>query len=187
MAHGILGALRVTALGGFLAFGLWSALSSLLEMEVPAPRALPTALVPRPAAVAQAPPARTVAITTISLSDRDLTRAAEPYFPQTYSGVTVSSPSVRVSSGRIVLTAATRSFFGSGPLVATATPSASDGRFVVRVDSVTLSGMTLPDAMSAQIAQQLQGAIDGYTGPRMQVTSVTTGSGMLTLKGTALP
>lgn len=180
-------ALRVTVLGGFLAFGVWSALPGLLETQLPAPLAVATGRAPQPPAAAIAAPARPAGGTTLSLTDQDLTRAAEPYFPQTYSGVTVSSPSVRVAGDKIVLAATARTFLGTGPLVATATPSASDGRLVVHVDSVTLSGVTLPDGMRAQIAQQLQDAIDAYTGSRMQVSSVTAGGGILTLKGTALP
>lgn len=185
MTHGIASALRVTVVGGLLAFGLWSALPSLLETQMPTPLPVPTGGAPEPTAALGAP-AR-LGDMTFSLTDRDLTRAAEPYFPQTYSGVTVSSPTVRVSSGKIVLAASARSFLGSAPLVATATPSASDGRLVVHVDSATLSGMALPDGMRAQIGQQLQDAIDAYTGSRMRVSSVAAGSGILTLKGTALP
>lgn len=188
MGHLIAGAVRITVAGGFLAFGLWSAIPSLMELRMPAPLAVPTAFTMAPASpAATQPPARTSALTTISLTDRELTLAAEPYFPQTYSGVTVGSPRVSVSSGRIVLNATARSFFGNGPLVASATPSASGGRLNVQVDSLTLGGMTLPDTIRAQVAQQLQAAIDGYAGSRLQVSQVTTGSGVLTLKGTALP
>lgn len=187
MTHAIASGLRVTVLGGLLAFGLWSALPSLLETQLPTPLPLPTGGAPWPTAAALGTLASLPGDTTLSLTDRDLTRAAEPYFPQTYSGVTVSSPSVRISPGKIVVAATARSFLGTGPLVAIATPSASGGRLVVRVDSVTLSGVTLPDGMRSQIAQQLQEAIDAYTRSRMQVSSVTTGGGILTLKGTALP
>lgn len=193
-------AARVLVTGGFLAFGLWSALPALSEIELPSPLALPTAAaLPQPAATATSSVATVQAALTraqqtgrsvpisISLADQDLTRAAEPYFPRTYAGVTVSSPQVRVVPGQIVLTATARSFLGGGPLTATATPYASDGRLVVRVDSATVGAMTLPDGMRAQIAQQLQAAIDAMTGSRTQITSVTAGQGTLTLKGLALP
>lgn len=185
MGHALLGATRTTLTAGFLAFGLWSALPSLMEMQLPAPFALPT---PVTAAQPVGPaPVRVLGTTTLSLTDRDLTRAAEPYFPRAYSGVTVSSPVVRVTSGRIVLTATARSLIGTGQLVASATPTAADGRLVVRVDSVTVSGLPLPDGMKADVGQQLQTAIDAYTGTRIQVTQVTAGAGIVTLKGTAVP
>lgn len=187
MTHTLVGAVRMSLTGTFLAFGLWSALPALSQLEMPARLALPTAMTtPQPAASAAARSGAS-ATASVSLTDADLTRSAQPYFPQTVAGVTLSSPSVRVTAGRVVLSATARSFIGSGPLVAIATPSVSDGRLIVRVDSATLGGIALPETMSAQIAEQLQAAIDAYMGSRMHVSQVTTGSGTLTLKGTTSP
>lgn len=199
LAHAI-GAARLALTGGLLAFGIWAALPALSDIQLPSPLALPTALaLPQPiastasgaTAVRSAPASvqqsgRSPAV-SLSLSDRDLTAAAQPYFPRTYAGVTVGSPSVRVTSGQIVLSATARSFLGSSSLVARATPYASGGRLMLRVDSATLGGMSLPDATRAQIAQQLQAAIDASTGSRLQVSGVTASAGALTLSGTALP
>lgn len=178
----IAGAARLALTAGFLTFGIWSALPGLGELTIPAPFALPTAVASlQPTATAVAASGRPL---SLALTEADLTRSAQPYFPQTVAGVSVSAPTVRVSSGRIVLSATARSFIGSGPLVATATPYASDGRLMVRMDSVTLSGMPLPDGLRSQVAEQLQAAIDATTGAKMQVTSVTAAQGTLTLKGT---
>lgn len=187
MTQSLAGAVRISLTGGFLAFGIWSALPALSQLEMPAQLALPTAMATLQPVAGVVARSGTSASASISLTDADLTRSAQPYFPQTVAGVTVSSPIVRVTSGRIVLNATARSFLGTGPLVATATPSASDGRLIVQVESATLSGMSLPDGMRAQIAQQLQSAIDAHMGSRMHVSQVTTGSGVLTLKGTATP
>lgn len=195
----ILGAVRLVLTAGFLAFGIWSALPTLAQIELPSPLALPTAAPQANAsAVVTAAASVQAALTraqqsgrsvpvSVTLTDADLTAAVQAYFPQTYAGVTVSAPSVRVSAGRIVLTATARSFLGSGPLVASAIPYASDGRLAVRVDSVTLGGLALPDGMRAQVEQQLQAAIDAAAGARLQVSSVTASQGVLTLKGAALP
>ena len=179
----VAGAARLALAAGFLTFGIWSALPGLGDLTIPAPFALPTAMASlQPAATAITISGRSTV--SLALSDADLTRSAQPYFPQTVAGVTVSAPTVRVGSGRIVLNATARSFIGSGPLVATATPYASDGRLMVRMDSVTLSGMPLPDGLRAQVAEQLQAAIDATTGAKMQVSAVTAAQGVLTLKGT---
>jgi len=190
----VAGAVRLSLTGAFLAFGIWSALPALTQLEIPAPLALPSAgttLQPTATTTVQPTTAATARPVTsepasLTLTDADLTRSAQPYFPQSFAGVTVSSPSVRVTPGRILLDAKARSFFGSGPLVATATPYASDGRLLVRVESISLSGMALPDGVRAQVGQQLQAAIDAMAGSKMQVTSVTATTGMLTLRGAAL-
>ena len=191
-----LGGARVLLTSALVVFGLWSVLPNLLEARPPDPLALPTPLsvarqtlapLASAPAVTAAPAIHASTAMTVALTDRDLTRAAEPYFPQTYAGMTLQSPSVRVTSGRVIFTASARTFFGSSPFVANAVPTASDGRVVLRVESATLAGVSLPESMRAQIAQQLQAAIDAYTSARVRVTEVTTGVGILTLKGTAAP
>jgi len=187
------------ATGGLLAYGVWSAAPALLQTVIALPTAAPDATPrPLPTAVASAIGAVQSAITraqqsggavavSLAVTEQDLTRTAATYFPQTYAGVTVSSPSVRVASGQVVLTATARSFIGSGPLVATATPYASNGKLLIRIESASVAGVGLPDAIRAQLTQQLQAAVDSQVMPHLQVTGVTAQSGTLSLTGTALP
>lgn len=174
-----------------IVFGLWAILPNMLGTRPPDPSApstpLPTVRQTLAATVPTAPAIQASTAMTLSLTDADLTHAAEPYFPQTYAGMTLSSPRIRVTSGRVVFSATARTFFGNSPFVANAVPSASDGRLILRVESATLGGISLPEGVRNQIAQQLQAAIDGYTSSRVRVSEVTTGSGVLTLKGTAIP
>lgn len=196
-------ALTVTAVRfvltiGVLAVGLWAALPLIFRQETPVvaptvavvgslPPAVASALTSVDRALAQAQQSGKAVPLTVSLSEQDLTRAAAAYFPQTYVGVTVSAPNVRVTGGQLLLTAAARSLLVSGPLVAAATPYASDGKLLVRLDQATISGFAVPDLLRSQLQQQLQSAIDGQVPARLQVTSVTAAQGTLAVSGTALP
>lgn len=160
--------------------------SVLSEVERPlsaAQRAAPSAQV----SVA-APPKRAAPPTTapflLTMSDADLTKAAATSFPQTLSGVTVSDPDVRIESGGVRLTARARVLFGTTQFVLQATPSASDGRLAVHVDSATLAGVGLPDSTRASITETLQTTIARLVPADARVTSVTLTAGRLSVAGT---
>jgi hypothetical protein len=138
-------------------------------------------------AMAQARQSGAAVAVTLRVTDADLTTAAQPYFPQTYSGITVSDPLVRLGSGRLTFSAKASSLVLSGPLVATATPFASGGKLALRVDSAAIAGLGLPDTTKALIQQQLQAALDASMSPKLQVASVTVGQGEATIGGAALP
>ena len=101
------------------------------------------------------------------MTDAELTKAAASSFPQTVSGVTVRDPVVRTTTSGVRLTASARVFFGTTEFVMTGTPYASAGRVAVRVDSITLGGLGLPDSVRAQAAASVEtrdrrtGAVDG--------------------------
>jgi hypothetical protein len=186
----LLRAARVVATGGLLAFGVWSAAPTLLPqlaatLAAPGTIGLSPAAFPSEATVPATSP-KGPSTLSLSFSDTDLTRAAAAYFPATYAGVAVRAPSVRVTSGQIVLSASARTFLGTSALVANATPYVSDGKLLVRVGSATIGGIALPESARAQLSQQIQSAIDAQIAGRMRVTSVTASQGTVLVQGTAL-
>lgn len=134
---------------------------------------------PPPSASATAPQ------TTFSLrvTDAQLTQAAASSFPQTVSGVTVRDPVVRTTTSGVRLTASARVFFGTTEFVMTGTPYASAGRVAVRVDSITLGGLGLPDSVRAQAAASVETAIGGLVPSTVRVEKVTLSDGGVTIEG----
>jgi hypothetical protein len=167
-----------------------------------APATAPTP--PRAVANATVPPALASGITTVDaalkqatqsgknvpislrVTDADLTAAAQPYFPQTYAGITVMEPLVRIGPA-FTLSAKASSFGLTGALVASGTPYASDGRLGVRLDNATIAGVALPDAARTQLQQQMQSALNSAMPARLQVASVSIAQGVATISGLALP
>ncbi len=159
---------------------------------------------PRPTAAATLPPAIATSVATISnaltqaqqsgkavpvtirVSEGDLTAAAQPYFPQSFVGITVSDPFVKLGGG-LTLTAKASSFIVNGSLVAVATPFADNGKLGVRLDSATVAGIGLPDAARSSLQQQLQTALDTSIPAKLQVSAVNVAKGEITITGTALP
>jgi len=119
---------------------------------------------------------------TLTFTEDELTKAAASYMPMTVSGITVSDPVVRLTPGRFTLTATGRAFFVSGPIVVVAAPVVSGGRVIARVDSATLAGIALPDSAKADIADTFAQALAGAIPANARVTSVTVGSGTLTVE-----
>ena len=137
---------------------------------------------PRPSASATA----TIAPQTTSLSeftDAELTQAAASTFPQTVSGLTVRGPVVRTTTSGVRLTASARVFFGTTEFVMTGTPYASAGRVAVRVDSITLGGLGLPESVRAQAAASVESAIGGLVPSTVRVDKVTLNDGGVIIEG----
>jgi hypothetical protein len=120
---------------------------------------------------------------SLVVTDAELTKAAASSFPQTVSGVTVRDPVVRTTSRGVRLTASARVFFGTTEFVMTGTPFASAGRVAVRVDSITLGGLGLPDSVRAQAAASVESAIGGLVPSTVLVQKVTLGDGTVTIEG----
>lgn len=153
--------------------------------------AMPAAVVPQAAVVEQAladakKSGKAVAI-TLTFSERDLTLAAASYFPQNVAGATLTDPQVRLGSGRIVLECVAAVSVLRTTAVVVATPLVNDGVVGVRVDSATVAGMAVPDAVRAGLAGQLDQAIASGLPPGLQVTTVTVANKTLTVQGTANP
>jgi hypothetical protein len=135
------------------------------------PSATPTATVSGPVAF------------TLTVTDAELTKAAASSFPQTVSGVTVSDPVVRTTTSSVRLTATARVFFGTTEFVMTGTPYANAGRVAVRVDSVTLGGLGLPDSVRESSAASVESAIGRLVPSTVIVQKVTLGQGTVTIEG----
>jgi hypothetical protein len=140
--------------------------------------ATPTAVTPRPSATATSP-----STFTLTVTDADLTAAAASSFPQTVSGVTVRDPVVRTTASGVRLTATANVFFGTTQFVMTGAPFASAGRVAVRVDSVTLGGLGLPDSVRASTAASVESAIGRLVPSSVSVQKVTLGEGTVTIEG----
>jgi hypothetical protein len=123
---------------------------------------------------------------TLRMTDADLTTAAQPYFPQSYAGITVADPSVRLGPA-LTFSAKASSFLLNGALVASATPYAADGRLTLRLDSATIGGVVVPDALRSQLQQQLQNALNSAMPAKLQVATVNVATGVATISGVALP
>ena len=153
--------------------------------------AVPAAVVPQAAVVDQAladakKTGKAVPI-TLTFSERDLTLAAAAYFPQTISGATLTDPQVRLGTGQIVLECAAAVSIFRTTAVVVATPLASDGLVRVRIDSATVAGLVVPDAVRAGLAGQLDQAIASGLPSGLAVTTVTVANKTLTVQGTANP
>lgn len=140
--------------------------------------ATPTAVTPRPSVTATSP-----STFTLTVTDADLTAAAASSFPQTVSGVTVRDPVVRTTASGVRLTATANVFFGTTQFVMTGAPFASAGRVAVRVDSVTLGGLGLPDSVRASTAASVESAIGRLVPSSVSVQKVTLGEGTVTIEG----
>ena len=120
---------------------------------------------------------------TLTVTDAELTKAAASSFPQTVSGVTVRDPVVRTTTSGVRLTATANVFFGTTQFVMTGAPYASAGRVAVRVDSVTLGGLGLPDSVRASTAAAVESAIGRLVPPTVSVQRVSLGEGTVTIEG----
>jgi hypothetical protein len=119
----------------------------------------------------------------LTVTDAELTKAAESSFPQTVSGVTVRDPVVRTTTSGVRLTATARVFFGTTQFLMTGTPYASDGRVAVRVDSIALGGFGLPDSVRESTQKAVENAIAALVPPSVTVERVSLGEGSITIEG----
>ena len=152
--------------------------------SVAARSASPTrSVTPTPSATATATATPSSAF-TLTVTDAELTTAAASSFPQTVNGVTVRDPVVRTTTSGVRLTAtANVIFFGAVQFVMTGVPYASAGRVAVRVDSVTLGGVALPDSVRTSTATAVESAIGRLVPSSVNVQRVTLGDGTVTIDG----
>lgn len=175
------------ALLALLIIGAFALTRGCVPARVVFPSPTPTAA---PTRSATAPPSASVTATvapqtafTLTVTDDQLTEAAASSFPQTVSGVTLRDPVVRTTTSGVRLTATARVFFGTTEFVMIGTPYASAGRVAVRVDSITLGGVGLPDSVRDSTAAAVESAIGGLVPPTVSVRSVTLGQGTVTIEG----
>jgi hypothetical protein len=149
-----------------------------------APSASPAARVtPRPSRTASTTPAtatgpRTV---TVTLTEQELTKAAQGYMPMTVSGITVTDPKIKLEPGRLTLTATGRAFIVGGPIVVVATPVVSNGIAAAKIESATFAGLNLPDSTKENVADTFARVLASNIPSGARVTSMTVNAGTLVI------
>src|SRR3954452_2408862 len=93
---------------------------------------------------------RTISVT---LTEQELTKAAQGYMPMTVNGITVTDPNIKLEPGRLTLTATGRAFIVGGPIVVVATPIVANGTAGAKIESATFAGLNLPDSTKANVAE----------------------------------
>ncbi|OLC22069.1 MAG: hypothetical protein AUH33_00510 [Chloroflexi bacterium 13_1_40CM_68_21] len=142
-------------------------------------RAVPTATRAATRAPASASPTasgdRTI---TITLTEEELTKAAQSYTPMTVSGITVTDPRIRLDPGKLTLTATGRAFIISGPIVVVATPVVTNGTAGAKIESATFAGFGLPDSTKQDIADTFARTLAANipAGVRVMTVNVTLGT-----------
>jgi hypothetical protein len=140
----------------------------------PAPSTVPTAT-----ATATGP--RTISIT---LTEQELTTAAQGYMPLTVSGITVTDPKIKLEPGRLTLTATGRAFFVSGPVVVIASPLVSSGTAAAKIESATFAGFGLSESTKKDVADTFSRVLASSIPSGARVTSVTVSAGNLVVEAT---
>jgi hypothetical protein len=146
-------------------------------------RAIPTATreATRPPASAS-PTASGDRTITVTLTEEDLTKAAQSYTPMTVSGITVTDPRIRLDPGRLTLTATGRAFILSGPVVVVASPVVTNGTAGARIESATFAGFGLPDSTKQDIAYTFARTLAANIPAGVRVTTVTVTLGSLVVQ-----
>src|SRR2546428_7336176 len=119
---------------------------------------------------------------TITLTEDELTKAAQSHTPLTVSGITVTDPRIRFAAGRLTLTATGRAFFVSGPIVVVASPVVTNGTAGARIESATFAGFGLPDSTKQEIADTFSRTLAANIPAGLRVTTVTAKSGTLVVQ-----
>ncbi|TMG46114.1 MAG: DUF2993 domain-containing protein [Chloroflexi bacterium] len=146
-------------------------------------RAVPTP--PRaatPSAASASPTASGDRGITVTLTEDELTQAAQSYSPMTVSGITVTDPRIRLAAGRLTLTATGRAFFVSGPIVVVASPVVTNGTAGARIESATFAGFGLPDSTKQDIVDTFSRTLAANIPAGLRVTTVTVNSGTLVVQ-----
>jgi hypothetical protein len=132
-----------------------------------------------PTAVATATGPRRI---TLTLTEQELTKAAQDYMPLTVSGITVSDPTIRLEPGKLTLTATGRAFFVSGPVIVVATPLVANGAAAARIESATFAGLGLGDSTKQNVADTFARVLASNVPSGMRVTSMTVNAGNLVVE-----
>jgi hypothetical protein len=119
---------------------------------------------------------------TVTLTEQDLTRAAQGYMPLTVSGITVSDPKITLEPGRLTLTATGRAFIVGGPIVVVASPFVSNGMAAAKIESATFAGLGLPDLTKQNVADTFARVLAANIPSGVRVTSLTVKAGTLVVE-----
>src|SRR5438874_13193715 len=118
----------------------------------------------------------------VTLTERELTKAAQSYMPLTVSGITVTDPNIKLEPGRLTLTATGRAFIVGGPIVVVASPLVTNGAAAAKVESATFAGINLPDSTKQNVAETFARVLAANLPAGVRVTSLTVGSGSLVVE-----
>jgi hypothetical protein len=119
---------------------------------------------------------------TVTLTEQELTKAAQDYMPVTVSGITVSDPRIRLEPGKLTLTATGRAFFVSGPVVVVATPLVTGGAAAAKIESATFAGLALGESTKQNVAETFARVLASNVPAGMRVTSMTVNAGSLVVE-----
>jgi DUF2993 family protein len=137
---------------------------------------------PSSASTTAVPSATRPGAITVTLTEEDLTRAAQAYMPVTVSGITVSDPTIKLEPGRLTLTATGRAFIVAGPVVVVASPLVSNGAAAAKIESATFAGLNLPDSTKQNVADTFARVLAANIPSGVRVTSLTVRSGTLVVE-----
>jgi hypothetical protein len=122
---------------------------------------------------------------TVTLTEQELTKAAQGYMPLTISGITVSDPKIKLEAGKLTLTATGRAFIVSGPVVVIASPLVSNGRARAKIESANFAGLSLPDSTKQSVADTFADVLAANIPSGVRVTSLTVNTGTLVIEAVA--
>jgi hypothetical protein len=138
---------------------------------------------PSPTVTASAVPTATGPRTiTVTLTEQELTKAAQGYMPLTVSGITVTDPTIKLEPGRLMLTATGRAFIFGGPIVVVASPLVSNGTAAAKIESATFAGLNLPDSTKENVADTFARVLAANIPSGVRVTSLTVNAGSLVVE-----
>ncbi|MGH2471253.1 MAG: LmeA family phospholipid-binding protein [Candidatus Limnocylindria bacterium] len=119
---------------------------------------------------------------TVTLTEQELTKAAQDYTPLTVSGITVTDPKIKLEPGKLTLTATGRAFIVSGPVVVVASPLVQGGAAAAKIESATFAGLSLPETTKQAVAETFARVLASNIPPDVRVTSVTVKAGSLVVE-----
>jgi len=152
------------------------------EFGPAAPPAVRSTARPSSTVASPAPTATTPQKITVTLTEQDLTKAAQGYMPLSVSGITVTDPTIRLEPGRLTLTATGRAFIVAGPIVVVASPLVSNGMAAAKIESATFAGLNLPDSTKQNVADTFARVLSASIPSGVRVTSLTVNAGTLVVE-----
>jgi hypothetical protein len=119
---------------------------------------------------------------TVTLTEQELTKAAQGYMPLTVSGITVTDPNIKLEPGRLTLSATGHAFIVGGPIVVVASPLVANGTAAAKIESATFAGLNLPDSTKQSVADTFARVLAASIPAGVRVTSLTVNAGSLVVE-----
>jgi DUF2993 family protein len=119
---------------------------------------------------------------TVTLTEQELSNAAQSYTPLTVSGITVTDPKIKLEPGKLTLTATGRAFIVGGPIVVVASPLVANGAAKAKIESATFAGLSLSDSTKQEVADTFARVLASNIPSGVRVTSLTVNAGSLVVE-----